>query len=258
MNSLSFASAIIGLGASLGLFRIAWASPSGQRNPWILSGLISLLGALIGARLFFVLEHLSFFSIHPGDVLQFWLGGLSWPGALAGAVAIIPLSARIWQWKFSDLLDRVSLIVLPLAVSAWLACWLSGTAYGQPLPEGSWWGITVMDEAGQMALRNPVQPLAALSMITFIGFLEYMSGKIQTSGLKGISICLVFCADMLLFSFLRADPAPIWHGLRIETWAAIVYTLMGIIAVIWVTSNKKIIIFYQNVMKVFKARKKTA
>jgi len=61
MISLNIYSLILATGASFGLFRIALAVPSAQRMDWLLAGLFTLFGALVGARAGYVLEYLSFF-----------------------------------------------------------------------------------------------------------------------------------------------------------------------------------------------------
>jgi prolipoprotein diacylglyceryltransferase len=227
MFSLNPFSLILAIGASFGLFRIALSSRPAQRPDWLLAGLLSLVGALIGARLGYCLLHIHYFLTHLIEIPQFWLGGFTWEGALAGGMLFLLIAKSIWKWSFLSLLDRVSLLLLPMGVAGWLACWLTGVAYGQTLPTGSWWGIQAVDETGIASLRSPVQPLAAISLLVFMGFTELLLYQTKTTGKKGILALLVFSADMLLFTFLRADPAQTWLGLRFETWAAMIYTLSG-------------------------------
>lgn len=255
MNSSNVFSLILATGASFALWRVVIVSPSAQRIHWLLAGLISLFGALLGARVGYVLEHFHYFSLNPNQTLQFWQGGLSWIGALAGAIALLLLVARVWQWPFWVVLDQLSRMVLPLGIATWLACWQSGAAYGISLQEGTWWGIRALDESGQFGLHSPVQPLAALSQLVFIGVLELLLNKTDTPGLRGSLVFLVFSADMLLFSFLRADPAQVWLGLRIETWAAMVYTLIGIVITIEVLLRAKHLRFDRSSTKVLITRK---
>lgn len=234
MTSLNAFSLILATGASFGLFRIALASRPSQRMVWLLAGLLTLAGGVIGARLGYVVLHSTYFSKHFFESFALWRGGLTWEGALGGGLLMLLLAKKIWQWSFFSLLDRLSLLLLPLGVAGWLACWLSGAAYGQPLPVAAWWGIQAIDEAGLLALRTPVQPLGAISLLVFMGFTELVILQNQTVGWKGSLACLVFSADMLLFSFLRADPSQRWLGLRPESWAAILFTIAGIAAVLWI------------------------
>jgi len=232
MPSLNPFSLILALGASFGLFRIALASKSAQRLDWLLVGLFTLVGALIGSRLGYTLLHISYFMAHPVEIAQFWLGGFTWEGALGGGLLFLFFAKLIWQWPFLNLLDRISLLLLPMGLAGWLGCWLTGAGYGQILTTGSWWGIQTLDETGTSALRTPVQPLAAISLVVFMGFAELLLYPSQTTGKKGFVAGLIFSADMLLFSFLRADPTLTWQNLRIETWAAMLYTLAGAVALI--------------------------
>lgn len=232
MSVLPVYSLILGFGASFGLLWITASSPAAQRLHWLLAAWIALLGTLIGARAGFVLEHWPYFSVHLSQMPQFWLGGLTWEGALAGGILCLPLVARLWQWPFSLVLDRLSRLILPLGMAGWLGSWWNGLAYGAALPEKVWWGLAVRDETGLVSLRTPLQPLAILSLAVFLGVLELWLSSSGRTGLRGCLTCLVFSADMLLFSFLRADPSPAWLGLRIETWCAMVYTLIGLLITI--------------------------
>jgi prolipoprotein diacylglyceryltransferase len=234
MTSLNVFSLILAVGASIGLFRIALASRPSQRTVWLFAGLLTLAGGLIGARFGYVILHSTYFSKHFFESFAFWRGGLTWEGAFGGALLSLLAAKKIWQWSFFSLLDRLSLLLLPLAVAGWLACWQSGAAYGQTLPVDAWWGITMIDESGMAVLRTPLQPLGAISLLVFMGFTELVLLQNQTVGWKGILACLVFSADMLLFSFLRADPVQRWLGLRPDSWAAILFTLAGIAAVLWI------------------------
>lgn len=232
LASINSFSLLLAIGASFGLWRLALTSPTAQRLYWLLTGLLSLLGALLGARITYVLEHLHYYNLYPQQILQFWQGGLSWEGALAGALLSIPLAAHVWQWDFWRICDRLCVMLLPVSLATWLACLLEGSAYGIALPQGTWWGIRVLDESGLYSLRSPVQPLAALSLLVFLGLAELLLRKTNRPGLRASLLLLIFSLDMLLFTFMRADPAQTWLGLRIESWAALIYTFAAILSTI--------------------------
>ncbi|MPM73792.1 hypothetical protein SDC9_120777 [bioreactor metagenome] len=151
---------------------------------------------------------------------------------MAGALLSIPLAARIWHWDFWHICDRLCVMFLPLSLATWLACLLEGSAYGIVVPQGTWWGMRVLDETGIYSLRSPVQPLAAFSLLVFLGLAELLLRKTSRPGLRASLLLLVFCLDMLLFTFMRADPAQSWLGIRIESWAALIYTFAAILSTI--------------------------
>jgi prolipoprotein diacylglyceryltransferase len=232
MSSLNVFSLILAIGTSFGLLWIIAAAPVVQRVRWLLAAWGTLILALIGSRTGFVLEHLQYFGSHTSEIFQFWLGGLTWEGALAGGLIALPLIAKIYQWPIRLVSDTLSRLVLPLSVAGWVACWWSGLGYGVPLADGTWWGLAVHDETGLVSLRTPVQPLAILSLIVFLGVLELGLNRSEKPGIRGAATLFIFGADMLLLSFMRADPAPAWLGLRFESWLAMVYTLLGLLGTI--------------------------
>ncbi len=232
LASIHSFSLLLAIGASFGLWRLALTSPTGQRLNWLLSGMLVLVGALLGARVAYVLEHLHYYGLYPREIIQIWQGGLAWEGALAGALLAVALATRLWQWGFWQLCDRLVVMLMPLSIAAWLACLLEGSAYGITLPQGTWWGLSVLDESGLYSLRSPVQPLAALSLLVFLGLAELLLRKANRPGLCSTVLLLIFSLDMLLFTFMRADPAQSWLGLRIESWAALIYTFAAILSTI--------------------------
>ncbi len=221
----------VGIGASLGLWRVVRsAAQRGSGNGtdhWINTGLFVLLLALVGARLSFVLQNPEYFRSHPLESLMIWLGGLTWPGALAGGglgIGILtiqnrsPRSGKLSPGWISDALYPL----LPvLAVTTWLGCWAAGVGYGATAPEGAWWAIPAAGEDGQILMRWPVQPLAALTLLAFFALLEWRiqpmrpPGRISRIAITGLLL------HLLIFSAFVADPAPHWNGFRADTWIAL-------------------------------------
>ena len=115
-------------------------------------------------------------------------------------------------------------MLLPLAVTLWLGAWTEGVAYGVSLPAGTWWALPSADVYGEAGLHAPVQLLAALALLVFIGVFEALTLKLKRAGLRGSLIWLVFSLLMLAFTWLRADPSPLLLNLRMETWFAILFS----------------------------------
>ncbi len=223
----------IGLGASLGLWRVSQGVRRPQVNDRLNAALLTLAGSLIGARLFFVLVHIAYFSAHPLEALAFWQGGLSWPGAVLGAAgAAVALS--FWQdIPLPQALDQLAPLAPPLALTAWLGCWQAGCGYGPQVAAGSFLALPGRDESGLVTLRLPVQLLAALSLLTYYAWLELKAKLAPASGQKASLIALGLALNLLFFSFIQADPALYWSGLRLNTWAALIFTLCALAATLY-------------------------
>lgn len=92
-----------------------------------------ILGGVLGARLFHVLDHWSHeFAANPLRAFYIWEGGLAIWGALAGGLAAAALVAWRRGWRFPRLLDAAAPgLVLAQAIGR-LACIITGDALGRP------------------------------------------------------------------------------------------------------------------------------
>jgi prolipoprotein diacylglyceryltransferase len=146
---------------------------------------------------------------------------------LLGGLAALVLYSRLARLPLGDLADALLPMLIPLLVGAWLGCWLDGCAYG-PLTS-TWWSIPARDEWGVVEYRLPVQLLGALLSVGCFWLLEHFTknsrpGWYASLGFLGLSLILFG------LSFLRADPALAWRGLRLEAWAGLVFASLALIA----------------------------
>jgi phosphatidylglycerol:prolipoprotein diacylglycerol transferase len=92
-----------------------------------------ILGGIIGARLFHVLDHWSDeYAANPVRALYIWEGGLAIWGAMFGGLIAGALIARKRGWRFPKLLDAAAPgLVLAQAIGR-IACVITGDAMGKP------------------------------------------------------------------------------------------------------------------------------
>ena len=83
---------MIGLGASLGIWRIYMTAPLEQRNEYVNDGLLVQFFVLIGSRLGYVFLRWAYYREVTGRIFQFYDGGLSLWGALVVACL------GFWSW----------------------------------------------------------------------------------------------------------------------------------------------------------------
>lgn len=224
---MSLFSLLFGLGASLALLRLAFTVAEDQRIRWLLYGLAALTGALLGARLAFVLEHLAYYSSRHNEILNLRAGGLWWPGAVAGSLLVSLTIGITRKHKIKETLDRFSVFLLPVAVSFWLAAWSAGVAYGARLDPSVWWGMPMLDITGVTAPRVPVQPVAALTLLLLLGAIEWVWKKPVLANRRAAVLLLVLSIHTLLFSLMRADPVQPLLGIRLDVWTSILFILVA-------------------------------
>ena len=91
-----------------------------------------ILGGLIGARLFHVIDHWpDVFAANPIRALYIWEGGLAIWGAVVGGLIVIAILARLQGWRLPKLVDAAAPgVVLGQAIGR-VACVITGDAMGQ-------------------------------------------------------------------------------------------------------------------------------
>ena len=209
---------LIALGAALGLLQIYRHTSSKESSRAVDAGLISMAGAMLGARLVFVLMHISYYKNHLPEILQLWQGGLHVFGAIVGGLLTAAILSLFWKKGFLQLTDLVVPLIPPLAIFAILGSWQAGVAYGAAAPEEAWWGVKALDESGAYLPRFPLQLVTALVLLLYYGFLEIRPPLFWNYGSKTVCYLAGLAAVLTFTSFLRADPAPVYGGLRLDTW----------------------------------------
>jgi prolipoprotein diacylglyceryltransferase len=232
-------SLILGVGGTIALLRIVQHTTVERRFRWLLAGVLTMTGAILGARIVFVAVYQAYFSTHTQEISRITLGGLSWPGALAGAILFACLTLLIFRLPFLEGFDRLSRMLLPLAGAVWLGAWQVGIAFGQLLPAGTRWGMMLRDESGLTALRVPVQPAAVVSLLLVMGLIEWLIRSAHKDGLKAAVSFFVLSLHSLLFSFMRYDSVQSMYGFRLDTWAAIFFSASACLFLMIVLFKKK-------------------
>jgi hypothetical protein len=235
-------SLLLFLGAGIGLAWMAWQAPAEQMLHQVEAGMWVLFGALLGSRVAYVAAHWAYFSHNTWEIPQLYLGGLAWPGALAGGMFAVALVAGAKRISPGVLADSLLPLVAAVSVSVWLSCWLDGCAYGPPILD--WWGVPGIDEWGNLSSRLPVQLAGALLTLGLFWRLEYSPKEPELSprGPKkhrrqrrapaGVRASLgLFGLGLILLGagLLRADPGLFWNGLRLDVWAALFFAGMAFI-----------------------------
>jgi prolipoprotein diacylglyceryltransferase len=219
-------SVILTCSAALGLVLTTWMVKERKLYYFDL-GIGILFVSLLGARIGYVLQNYYYFSEHIGEIFQFWLGGLSWAGALIGAFAALVGIYLIWKEPLGKLADIYLPLIGTTTVAIWLTGWGAGIGYG--LQTESWIGIPVRDMFGNLEKRWPLPILGALLSAGWISGLIWIPFKSRMDH-PGIRACLGLAGLALInaiLSLFRMDPAPQLWGIRWETWLSLI--MLGIL-----------------------------
>ena len=194
------------------------------------TGLGALFVSLIGARTGFVLRNLPYFKINPVEIPQFWLGGLSWPGALIGFALVLVVVHLIWKEPLGEIVDSFLPLLGLMAMAAWLTGWGSGVGYGYQVD--AWYGIPVRDILGIVSKRWPLPIIGALFSGAWItGTILFPLKKFRKPGFRAVLAIMGLAGINLLISFFREDPAPQFLSTRWESWFSIAFLICGFVLI---------------------------
>jgi prolipoprotein diacylglyceryltransferase len=244
---MSSFSIIVGFGASLGIAWMVWQTVvyrSAGRSVLTSQVLVvnragaavaMLTGSLIGSRVSYLLVNAQYYQLHPELWLHFSEGGLTWPGAVAGALTGFLAASFFTRIPFFLLADSLIPVVLATTISIWIGCLFTGVYYGPQVAPG-WWALQIKDLTGEIQNHFPLQPLAALIFILYYNFLDIRKKFFNKPGqLSGLTL-LGLAVELVAFSFLRGDPLPQIGGLRMDTWSALIFS--GLM-VIWIVVSSR-------------------
>lgn len=188
--------------------------------------LLTILGGLIGARIYFVLWHLQFFLSNPLGVLLFYKypGFSFWGGVVAGFLALYFFTRRKNQdfWMIADI---ASVGFLGGLILADLGCFLGGCGLG--IESSAFFAVQMV---GQIGKRFPIQALDALA--TFLAFLNLWSSatRFHPRG-KIFSLSLIYLGLIKLLT----EPARVSHE---DFFLSLALLLFGVSIFYKVTKRK--------------------
>lgn len=214
-------------------------------NPEALSTLAtwSILGGLIGARLFHVLDHLPYYLAHPAETLALWQGGIAVYGAFLGGIVAGWLVARRQRLPVWPLLDIAGPTMLIGQAIGRLGCLSNGDAWGAPT--GGSWGLVYWhpnallppDLLGVPTHPYPLYEIAA--EVVLLALLWLAQRRLATPGTTFLLAAIGYAVIRFGLSFFRQEAVVLW-GLQEAQLVALATggLALGLLLVRWTRSAK--------------------
>jgi phosphatidylglycerol:prolipoprotein diacylglycerol transferase len=178
----------------------------------------TVLSALIGSRLLFVLINFDVYRQHPLQIFKIWEGGLVFYGGLILAVMVAFWYMR-WHrlpiWKLADLFSP--LIALGLSFGR-IGCFLAGCCYGNEtsLP----WAVVFKNPDSLARLNvslHPTQLYDAANGLAIFFFLNWMEKRKTFDGQIFWLFLFLYSITRFFIEFLRGDPRGFLFGDLLST-----------------------------------------
>lgn len=176
----------------------------------------ALVGGLIGARLYYVLFHPSYFLQNPWEIFAIWRGGISIIGALFGGFI-----AALWYcrqhgisiFRFGDTLAPGMALGQTLGQ---FACLANGDSWGKPTDVP--WAIVYTDPRAMAPLNVPLHPIEIYEMAAYFSvfLLVWLTRKrLRADGLAFFVYLAGYGAARFAMEFFRGDPAIFGPGIPV-------------------------------------------
>jgi phosphatidylglycerol:prolipoprotein diacylglycerol transferase len=140
------------------------------------AALYSLVGGVVGARLFFVIHYLDKFRSNPLEFFEIWRGGLELAGGVVAAVIVVLFYLWYHKLPIRRYLDVLAIGLMLVLVFGRIGCFLNGCCYGKPteLPWGVRFPYNSLAYTSQINSdpeRNRPEPQLILPKAEYLDFL---------------------------------------------------------------------------------------
>lgn len=175
-----------------------------------------IIGALVGARLFYILLNLKEYVSYPMLFIQLIRGGMVFYGGFLGAILVSALYLKrkhMLFWKLADICAPS--IPLGQAIGR-IGCFLNGCCYGRPSALS--WAVTFPHLP---YARHPVQIYSSINGLLIFGILMLVSRRRRFEGEVFWFYVLLYSITRFGLEFFRGDPRGyVFFG--VFSWAQLV------------------------------------
>lgn len=135
------------------------------------------LGVIFGGRLGYVLFYnLGYYLENPADILQIWLGGMSFHGGLIGVIIAMVFFARKYQLSIFTISDFIAPCVAPGLAFGRLGNFINSELWGK-MTESPLGMLMYDHQLGTTVKRYPTQLLECLLEGIVLGIILWIIGK---------------------------------------------------------------------------------
>ena len=201
-----------------------------------------VLGGLLGARLFHVIDQWEYYAGNPLQIFAVWQGGLAIWGALAGGFVAAVIFARLKQMPFGRLADTLVPGLLVAQIIGRFACIIDGDAVGAAtnLP----WAFTYINPNAMVPpdlLGVPVHPYPVYDQLwNLLGLAIALKlrRRLKTDGLLFLSYLSIYAVGRFILTFVRQEKVWFW-GLQEAQVVAIGILIISVSVIMYLTKKAK-------------------
>jgi len=190
-----------------------------------------LIGVL-GARIFYVIEHIQYYIKHPVEIVMLQYGGLSWFGGLISGSLFAVIYIKLKKLVISEVFDLVAPFLAFGQAIGRIGCFLNGCCYGRHSEIGIYF-------PAHDAVLIPTQLYASFFLIVIFIILRFIQDKPHRRGAIFFTYLLLYSVQRFFIETLRADNPHILFGLTLFQLLCIAAFVISCLWFIFGAKNKK-------------------
>lgn len=175
---------------------------------------VAIAAGFAGARLYYVLQNISWYAGHPLDIFKIWEGGLIFYGGMLTSALTLYLWARFQRISFWKTLDFIVPYTALTHAFGRIGCFLNGCCFGKTcsLP----WAVSFPESAGPV---HPTQLYEAAFDLALFLFLARRYDQKHGEGEITVLYFMLYAVARFLIEGLRENPTA--GFLTINQWISI-------------------------------------
>jgi len=167
---------------------------------------VAFISGVIGARLFYIFENLSYYIRNPVEVIMLQKGGLSWFGGLifGSLCALVYIKRKkLSVYRILDLI--VPYLAFAQAIGRF-GCLLNGCCFGKTSRFGIYFAV-------HKAVLIPTQLYSSLALLLIFLILRFFQARPHKEGQIFFLYLLLYSTKRFVIEFWRADNPVVFTGL---------------------------------------------
>jgi phosphatidylglycerol:prolipoprotein diacylglycerol transferase len=168
---------------------------------------------VLGARLFFVVQHWEVFIREPLEIPAIWHGGLVWYGGFLGGLVSMAVYLRLHAIPVLRGIDQIIPFVPLGHALGRVGCFLNGCCFGKPI--------------GQTQV--PTQLLESVSLLVLFLVLRRVQQRYVSAPAGRLfgTYLISYAVIRFFIEFLRGDQTVAWAGLTLQQLISLGALLAG-------------------------------
>ncbi|MBI2847587.1 MAG: prolipoprotein diacylglyceryl transferase [Chloroflexi bacterium] len=195
-----------------------------------------VVGGVVGARLFHVIDQWSYYASNPAQILQFQRGGLAIWGAVAGGMIATVVFSKMKSLSLGRLVDAMTPGLLTAQIIGRFGCIVNGDAYGG-LTNLPWAFIYIHPGAliPERLFGQPTHPYPLYEIIwngLALLLIWRLRGVFKQDGLLFLSYLPVYALGRFLLTFVREENITLW-GMQQAQVVALLILIISIAVLVY-------------------------